>query len=883
MSKDEMSELDGLREQLNQARQARRLAEQIADEKTIKLYQSNKELRKLTEYLEEQVKERTSQLEFTNQYLRQLSKEQRRLIDDALAPIFIVDRQGCVTEWNGAMERLTGVGRQTVLNRNFVDACVTEDIKEMVAESFALAFRNQAVSDRLISLRATNGQPVQILTGLTAHSDANGEVASVIGVGQDVTSRIELEQKLRDANEQLELRVVERTAELKAINKKLEYELSKRARAEHALHENEEQFRGIVELAPNGILTINPDGQILMTNTRFVSMIQGTDYQHHQQQEQPTLDPKMAEGQLITRYIAPNEVKKCMQYFQSIITGEQSTIRLDTLLQRIDSEQVPVEVDAGHCLWNGKPSVQIIIRDITERYQMEAALYEEQRLLTKRVAERTSDLSAANAELARVSRMKDEFLASMSHELRTPLNAILGLSEALQEEVYGTLNEKQSKTVHNIEQSGRHLLALISDILDVSKIEAGKFDLLKQPTAIDSVCQSSLNLIKQDALKKDIKLSYEASPDMTWIYADERRLKQILVNLLSNAVKFTHDGGAIGIEVVDDKAQDIVHFTVWDTGIGISVEDSGRLFQPFVQLDSRLTRYHPGTGLGLALVYKMTELHGGSVSLESEVGEGSRFTISLPKGRDHREEMQSQREATQAQGDTHRIFAPTSPANINRSHSHRSEPSATQFHPRPSIQRTEPMHNFNHHTEDGQARFSRQRLKATQTSANPPTTRQPVSDSATFNQTEGGLPEGILSQPTLSQPTLSQPTHLSPLILLAEDNEANITTLSTYLGAKGYRLAIARNGAEAVEQAMEMMPDIILMDIQMPEMDGLEATKLIREEESMQEVPIIALTALAMPGDRERCIQAGTNEYLSKPVSLRKLQETIEQQLSDKT
>jgi len=250
--------------------------------------------------------------------------------------------------------------------------------------------------------------------------------------------------------------------------------------------------------------------------------------------------------------------------------------------------------------------------------------------LEQRVAGRTQALHIANAELRRANRLKDEFLASMSHELRTPLNSILGLSESLQLGTYGQLNERQHTTLQYIEESGRHLLALINDILDVSKIEAGQMQLETGPVSVESVAQASLQFVRQSAFKKQIKVNLSIDSPLTPIEADERRLKQILVNLLNNAVKFTAEGGTIGLEVVADSDNRMTHFTVWDTGIGIAPEDMERLFQPFIQLDARLARSYTGTGLGLTLVQRMTEMHGGRVSVESEVGQGSRFTVSLP-------------------------------------------------------------------------------------------------------------------------------------------------------------------------------------------------------------------------------------------------------------
>jgi PAS domain S-box-containing protein len=431
-------------------------------------------------------------------------------------------------------------------------------------------------------------------------------------------------------------------------------------------------------------------------------------------------------------------------------------------------------------------AVANVLAEAIERKQAQTALEEERALLAQRVEERTAELSTANVELARAARLKDEFLASMSHELRTPLNTILGLSEALQEQVYGSLNEEQLDSLRIIGDSGHHLLDLISDILDLSKIEAGKLELEIDIVPVEHVCQASLWLVKPVADKKHLQVSLTFRGGATTIQADQRRLKQILVNLLSNAVKFTPEGGAIGLEVVGDPERQVAHFTVWDTGIGIPQEDMGRLFQPFVQLDSSLARQYSGTGLGLSLVYRMVEMHGGGVSVESEVGKGSRFTVSLP----WREQDQE---------------------------------------------------------AEGQGSEETERLEAEETP------RQKHEE-------------------TIRQRTVT--------VLLVEDNEANIKTFSRYLSTKGYRVVIARDGREALVRAREERLDVILMDIQLPGIDGLEVTRRIRADAMLTAIPIITLTARAMRGDRERCLEAGANDYMSKPVSLQRLIGAIEAQLN---
>ena len=243
--------------------------------------------------------------------------------------------------------------------------------------------------------------------------------------------------------------------------------------------------------------------------------------------------------------------------------------------------------------------------------------------LEARVAQRTEDLS-------RAMMAKDEFLASMSHELRTPLNAILGMSESLEEGVYGALGPRQKRPLSAIRESGAHLLALINDILDVAKFGAGKLTVESTPVDVERVCEQSLRLVRQFARQKDHELSLVRDPEASEVLADERRLKQILVNLLSNAVKFTPEGGRVTLFVRVDPEARAMSFTVADSGIGMSAEDQRRLFRPFVQLDSGLSRQYGGSGLGLSLVASLTELHHGKVSVESAPGQGSRFTVSLP-------------------------------------------------------------------------------------------------------------------------------------------------------------------------------------------------------------------------------------------------------------
>ena len=422
--------------------------------------------------------------------------------------------------------------------------------------------------------------------------------------------------------------------------------------------------------------------------------------------------------------------------------------------------------------------------ELAERRQAEEQVRRLNASLEQRVIERTEDLRQVNTELERALQVKDEFLASMSHELRTPLTGILGLSEVLLMDIYGQLNEKQRSSVHNIETSGRHLLALINDILDLAKIEADRLELEMGSCVVEDVCQASLQLVKGMAHKKGLKLNYVIQPENIRLQADERRLKQMLVNLLSNAVKFTPEGGSIGLDVQPFSGPRVIQFTVWDTGIGIAPEQIGRLFKPFVQLDSGLDRQHTGTGLGLSLVSRMAEAHGGRVGVESVPGAGSRFSITLP-------------------------------------------------------------------------------WQATQPAADPADPADPAR----------------LAAPAALEPLRPGADERQHTILVLDDSDMSLMVVREYLEYLGYHVETACDGREAIAELHRVMPDLILADVQMPGIDGLQLTRIIRGYASFKNTPIIALTALTMPGDRERCLAAGMDDYISKPVDMHSLAAMIKAHL----
>ncbi len=384
-------------------------------------------------------------------------------------------------------------------------------------------------------------------------------------------------------------------------------------------------------------------------------------------------------------------------------------------------------------------------------------------------------LQQTNEKLIQATHLKSEFLASMSHELRTPLNAILGMNEGLQDEVFGSINARQLQSLKTVERSAAHLLELINDLLDVSKIEAGQVELYLSTADLETLCVSSLAFVQQQARTKQIRLELKLPTALSNVMLDERRIRQVLINLLDNAIKFTPVGGCVTLEVQEPQLDPShLRISVIDTGIGIAAENFQKLFQPFMQIEGGLNRQYEGTGLGLTLAQRILELHGGQILLTSELGKGSCFSVLIPRG----------------------------------------------------------------------------------AAKDLPASAQPV------------RPEQSWTAPLTNSPTTAGSI---PLILLAEDQEDNISSISSYLQAKGYPLILAKNGREAIDLTRSKHPDLILMDIQMPGVDGLEATREIRRDPAMAQTPIVALTALAMVGDRERCLAAGASEYLSKPFKMKDL------------
>jgi PAS domain S-box-containing protein len=570
-------------------------------------------------------------------------------------------------------------------------------------------------------------------------------------LAQTELERHQTAANLKKLNQELEMRVTARTAELAKANQE-QKELTNLQQA-------------IFDAANYAIVTTDSRGRIRTFN-RAAERLTGFTADELVGHKSPLvfhdLEEIRARMDEVSREVG-HPISFAYDLFAELLKREQAP-EMEATVVRADGSTLPVRESISG-IRDAQGNVTGLVGILTDVTQEKHA----QELLLRQAEE----MRAVNEALTKAARLKDEFIASVSHELRTPLNAVLGLSESLLENIYGPLDERKAKAVRTIQESGTHLLNLINDILDLAKVEAGKLEPHFEPVTIGQTCQAVLRLIRETATRKRIQVILDGDGLDETIVTDERKVKQILMNLLGNAVKFTPTAGTVGLNVTVDETGTSLVLEVWDTGIGIPAEQQSRLFQPFVQLDSRLSRQFGGTGLGLSLVDRLTRLLGGTVSLDSEVGQGSRFRVSLP------------------------------------------------------LQRSD---------------------------AQPPSVANGVS-----RKTPTGLPAPSRQWN----------------ILLAEDIEDNILVIVDFLESKGIGVDIARDGNEVLQKVAAAFPDLILMDVQMPGVDGLEATRRIRRMKGGEDIPIMALTALAKPEDRERCLAAGMNDYLSKPVRLRDLHARI--------
>lgn len=471
------------------------------------------------------------------------------------------------------------------------------------------------------------------------------------------------------------------------------------------------------------------------------------------------------------RQIADNRI-------QQVIEGRQVVPILEEKLYRLNGTILTAELYSIPVLFEGEVGAMTVVRDVTESRRME------------------TKLEAAKDEAIAASQAKTFFLTKMSHELRTPLHGVMGMLELLFESTPTPLQLEYLGLAYNSTQA---LLSVVSDLLDISSIEAGQISLGELLFDVEQMLRTLVQTLRPKAQNKGLFIEFHyAAPHL--IKGDPTRLWQIFANLLNNAIKFTERGGirmAVGSNRASAKEVHLL-FAIADTGIGIPESEHTNIFEPFYQVETREDHYYEGTGLGLAICKQLVSLMDGRLSVESRLGVGSTFSVHLKFPRPTQEEV-------------------------------------------------------HHHLRNGQWWWPNTDL---------PKRFWPITEH----------PDEFPTQPRRR-------------ILVVEDNLVNQKLMCSMLQAYPYQVDLAENGKMAVERAHHTAYDLILMDVQMPVLDGLEATKAIRNDSkgASQATPIVAVTAYAMPSDRDRCLQAGMDGYLSKPVQRHSLEEILNHWLLNKS
>jgi len=496
---------------------------------------------------------------------------------------------------------------------------------------------------------------------------------------------------------------------------------------------------------------------------------------------------------------------------------------------------------------------------------------------TEELQRQQEQLQEVNVQLEIANRHKSEFLANMSHELRTPLNAVIGFSEVLLDKMFGDLNAKQEEYLDDILSSGRYLLSLINDILDLSKVEAGMLELELGTFDLRQLLEGSLVMVKERALAHGITLSLQVADDVDTLTGDERKVKQILFNLLSNAVKFTPDGGKVGITAT--RVDAMVQVAVWDTGVGIPADDQQRIFEAFQQVGQGLAGKTEGTGLGLPLAKKFVELHGGTIWVESTPGHGSTFTFTLP-----------------VVGTASPVPLPTVQEDTARDRERAVEPASAgplvlvvEDDPRGAdllrIYLSEAGYIVDVARDGAEGLEKIRRLTPgavvldillpkldgwaflTQVKADPVTREVPVVIVSIIDQKGKGFALGsadYLIKPvqkedllrTLSAFSLATKVQMAPVKILAIDDDPKaVELLAAVLQPEGFRVLRAYGGEAGIEVARAEQPDLIILDLLMPEVNGFEVLDRLAQSSVTRRLPVILFTLKQLTAEEQQRVQ----------------------------
>lgn len=657
--------------------------------------------------------------------------------------IVITDLNANIEYVNAAFTEITGYKSEEVIGKNTRILKSNKTDRKVYEDLWASIENGKAWHGEWIN-RKKNGELYWENISINPIHDQSGKITNYLAVKQDITNKKTIEKEIIDLNQNLEKKIEERTNQLASINNALLSEIDERRRIEEALSESEKSYRTVVENVNEVIFQTDSAGVWIFLNKAWVDI---TGF---------SIDESI--GQLFLDFVLPEDRQRNLEYFAPLIQRKKDYCR----------HEIRYLTKAGGFRW-----IEVFARiGIDEKGEITGTFGTLQDITERKITEEI--IRNARLEAERANQAKSEFLSRMSHELRTPMNSILGFAQLLE---MGELSQIQQRGVGHILKSGKHLLNLINEVLDISKIEAGKLSISLEPVQVQELIIEMIDSIQPLVLEKENTIKFFPSFVQNCnVLADRQRLKQVLLNLLHNAVKYNKPGGNISIncELINSKKAlaNRVKITIADTGIGIAPNDIKKLFTPFERIGAEKSEV-VGTGLGLALVKKLVDAMNGTIGVESSPGIGSSFWVELPYIQDQMGHIKNQQELLPKEHD--------------------------------------------------------------------------LSDK-----------EGT--------------------ILYIEDNPSNLELVQHILFNQRSHLKLISeaNGKMAMETALNAKPDLILLDLNLPDIHGSEVLKLLQTEAKTKNIPVIIVSADAMHEQQKKLLHSGAKDYLTKPIEVTKFLDVID-------
>ena len=817
--------------------------------------ESERSLLKARDELELRVQERTRDLESLNAELvaayAEMAKAMGLLEDlkfalDEHAIVSIADKHGVINFVNDKFCEISKYSREELLGQDHRIINSGYHSKDYFRNLWATVSTGKTWHGETRN-RAKDGSNYWVASTIVPLRDGNGDIAQYISVRTDITQR-----KL----------------------------------AEESLQASNERFRSTFDLAPIGMALVGLDGELLQVNNALVDILGYT--------------PAELTGKPMQELLHEDDLKSWVFLVVQALDEEINTFGLEIRYIHKDGHEVWALLNTTLLRDPQQEPLYFIsqIQDITQRKHM------------------LEELRNAHREAQEASQLKSEFIATMSHEIRTPMNAIIGMSELLS---YTDLTQEQQDYARIVHSSANSLMDIINDILDFSKMDAGKMVAEVVEFTPLEIVENAAELMSPRAHEKKIQLVTFVAPEIpVQLMGDPGRLRQVLLNLLGNAIKFSEHGRVAVRVALSSRTSDycVLRFEVADTGIGIGKEALGRLFQPFVQADGSTTRKYGGTGLGLAICNRLVDLMGGEIGVESKTGQGSTFWFKLPLKLAARPPAELAARPVPARtlvvddDEISREILARYLTTPNQACGVAADAIQALEMLRAGVRDGQPYElvvvDLAMPGADGFALASAIKQVAAPTlprlvmltAFDQPGMRnraftegfsaylvKPVKKALLFGTLEevmGGRPGGAsaMARPAAVAAQRQIPaSHAAETktVLVVEDSPVNQKLALAQLAKLGYRADVADNGKLALQALREKAYDLVLMDCQMPVMDGFAATRAIREKEKSRggHLPVIAMTANAMQGDRENCILAGMDDYLAKPVIMEELKRVL--------